>query len=429
MRIEEKEFLSFNRNMLLHCCLLFLGICAGLWIHGYCLILVAGFTVLVALFGKLEYSYYHLLFSLPYTMIYKLSPSSTSLFAYTMLAVGAIMLFRIKRFGKRQLILIVIYFAYLLPGMGNNYTLVLKMTIGLILLYYFVMNVEPADYKNHVMSFSLGMVGSSFLGLLKTSWPRLTMYFSDMNPIWVDGEQTSRFSALYLDPNYFSVSVLFAMFLCVMLLLNKQGGRILLIPVIVALTAFGFLTYSKMFLLVFVLMMLLFILWEARSPKRIIGTLVVVLLAGGVLIQWLLKSGYVDVIIDRLSGDDISTGRFDIWKIYFEYMLEHPITLLIGDGVGAPNQSGVAPHNTYIESMYMLGIMGSALFLLAIISILVCRRFAIKRNIMNYALIVFFGIMAGTLGCLTNNDLLYYCMLIWIGLNFDTYQSRRVAAA
>ena len=91
---ETKEFLSFNRNMLLQCAVLFGGICAGLWVNKYFMVLIAAFTVATALLGKMEYSFYQLFFTLPFSMIYKLSPASTSLFTYAMLVVGAVFIFR-----------------------------------------------------------------------------------------------------------------------------------------------------------------------------------------------------------------------------------------------------------------------------------------------------------------------------------------------
>lgn len=416
----KKPTQSLNWSMLLHCLLLFIGICAGLWINGYGLLLVAGATIIVSLFGKIESVYYHLLFCLPFTMIYKLSPSSTSLFAYVMLAVGIILMIRVHRYSVVPLLLIALFAIYALFGMGDNFTTVIKMIMGMLLLYVFVKKIDSSDFKNHIIAFSLGMLGSSCIGLLKGSWPHLDMYFSDMDTIYIEGVKSFRFTGLYLDPNYFSVSVIFALTLCLMLFFNKECNRVALGIIIGALTVFGFISYSKMFLLSIFVLVLIFIFGGVKSPRRLIITLFVFVLGGALLYLWMQNGGYLSTMADRLSESDISNGRFYMWTTYINYICRSPLILLFGDGLGAQYLSVGGPHNTYIETVFFIGLLGGTLFLAALLSIFLSRKYNIRRKVVNFALPILFGIMAATLGCLTINDLMFYCILMWIGFNFDT---------
>lgn len=417
---RDSEFLSFSTSMLLQCVALFLGICAGLWIHIYCFFLVAGFTLIISVFGKPDSVYYHLFFCLPFAMIYKLSPASTSLFTYVMLAVSIVILIRQRLYSKKHILLIMLFAAYLVPGMGSEITTAIKLVVGLLLFYVFVARTEPENFKNHIMSFGLGMVGSSFLGLLKSSWPRLSAYYSNLKTININREQSFRFTGLYRDPNYYSISVILVIVLCVMLFINKDGNRIFLAAVIATLAVFGFTTYSKMFLLVAALLVFLFVLWQMRTPKKMAATAIPLLAAAGILYKWMQSSGYLSVMEKRLSGDDISTGRFGIWEKYMGYIFSSPTTLFLGDGLKAPYYSGVAPHNTYIELIFYIGVFGTIIFAVALISIFRSRKIIAKRTAFNYVLIVTFLGMSATLACFTVNDLMFYCMLMWMSMNINT---------
>lgn len=415
---RNKEFLSFSSSMLLQCLVLYAGICAGLWINIYFFIAVAAFTVLSALCGKINNVYYHLLFCLPFTLIYKFSPSDTSFFAYLMLIVGIVAVIKARRMRAQELFLILIFTLYVVLGMGFNVTLIVKMIMGLALLYTFVRVIEPDDFKNQIMAFSLGMVGSSFIGLLKDTWPRLTEYFSDLNQMYVGDTKIYRFSGLYLDPNYFSISAIFAIALCMMLFLSKNGNRILLLTIMVTMSVFGFLSYSKMFLLALLLLAVMIVLYKLKTSRFFPLVVVSSCLGYFIIYRILNASSYLASMEGRFEGD-ISTGRFDIWNEYLTYIWSSPRTLFFGDGLGAGYYKGIGPHNTYIESIYFLGIFGSIILIIALVCAFRSQKNVYRRNMMNYSLVLLFILMIATLGCLTINDLFFYCMLLWIGFNMN----------
>lgn len=422
---ETKNFQRLSKSMLFQCCILFAGICAGLWISAYCFIFVAMITIVTSFFGKIDSAYYQMFFTLPFTMIYKLSPSSSSLYIYAVLVSTIILFIRRQSVGKNQLLFLTIFAAYIMIGMGNNYTTVMKMVSGLALFYIFVTKISRDNFKNHIIAFSLGMISSSSIGLLKGNWQRLDMYYSNMKTIYIGDVQSFRFTGLYLDPNYYSISVIFALTLCLMLFLRKDGNRIFLGVMIGILLIFGFMSYSKMFLLTACIVILIFVLSKLRSLKQTLLTMIVLLVCGRGIYKWMQSSGYIQIMTERIFNGDISTGRFDIWETYAKYIIDSPKTLLLGDGFGAGYLTVGGPHNTYIETIYFLGLIGGILFALVLFSTFRAKKYDNKRNIINYALPTLFCIMIATLGCLTINDLMFYFILIWIGLNYDVNDEKQ----
>lgn len=405
--------------MLLQCILLYLGVWAGLIASGYVFLLIAMFTILISAISNTKNAYYHLLFLLPYSVIFKLSPTSTSLFTYLMIATGAILLFRKKYVKPMPIITIMIFVVYAILGMGNNYTTVLKMIAGLLLLYIFVNTVEKDDFKNQIMAYGLGTLGSSVIGLFKSDWNRLLAYFSDIDYVLVDGEFSARFSGLNYDPNYYAVGVVIVIFLLARLLFLKQGNRVFIGGILTALAIFGFLSYSKMFLLLSVILLVIFVFYRMKSPKKVLTTLICTALILLLFYRWAGSSGYLNTIMERLSGDDISTGRFDIWSGYLEYILNSTKTLLLGDGLGSPYYLSHGPHNAYIEIVFFLGLFGGGLFIFTIACIINSVKYVNKRTFIHRALIFMFLVMIATLGIVTVNDLMFYCMLIWLSMNME----------
>lgn len=414
---EKKELLGFNRSMLLQCILLYIGIWGGLLVNNYVFLVMAGCTLLVSLFSQIDTTYYHLFFLLPFSAIFKLSPSSTSLFAYLMIATAIILLIRKRSIHATPVVIVILFVGYAIIGMNGNYTTVAKMVAGMILLYVFVTSVSPDNFKNHILSFSLGILGSSVIGTMKDTWARLTIYFDDIDYVYVNGVRSMRFSGLNYDPNYYSIGVIIVIFLCLRLFFNKEGNSLFLGGLITSLVVFGFTSYSKMFLLSILLLAVIFILYRMKSPKQLLTTFISVLIIGGVFYWWENQSGYLGTILERLSGDDISTGRFDIWKRYLEYILDSPSTLIFGDGLGSPYYLSHGPHNAYIELIFFLGIIGGTIMVSAIICILSINKLVACRRFIDWALILLFFVMIATLGIVTVNDLMFYCMLLWISMN------------
>lgn len=142
-------------------------------------------------------------------------------------------------------------------------------------------------------------------------------------------------------------------------------------------------------------------------------------LALGVGYIWATNSGYLSTMLDRMTSGDFSTGRFELWRTYSEYIFNNPITLLLGEGLGATYFQAAAPHNTYLEIIYLLGLVGGSLLLTAIVSIAGCRRYVHRRSWMHYSLCGLLMVMAMALNLLVMNDFIFYTMLAWMSMNIQ----------
>lgn len=420
---KKKEFLGFSKSMLLQCLVLFIGICGGLCINRYIYFIVFIYSALKCFSKNINNIFYNLLFTISFTVIYKLTPQSSSFFAYMVVVAGVVLSFRIKYLKTKPILPMLFFVACLLFGVGDNYFTAIKMITGLMLLYFFVSNVKRDDFKNHMMAFTLGVLGSCIVGTFKETLPILQEYLhSDITLLGRSGV-VNRFAGLNYDPNFFSMSIIFSVVLCLILLMNKSGNRIFLWILTIVNALFGFQSYSKMFLLSITIVILLSLLYMMRSPQKIIAAVVVIGIVGIGLYFVMKKIGYMEIMLGRLSGGDISTGRFELWEYYIEYIEKSMTNVIFGVGLGKGYLYAGGPHNTYIEAVYYVGVIGSLFLLITIMSIFDCKRYNHRRNIMNYVLVFVFLVMNGVLGCFTVNELFFYCMLVWIGLNINTEKS------
>jgi O-antigen ligase len=183
-----------------------------------------------------------------------------------------------------------------------------------------------------------------------------------------------------------------------------------------ALLVFGFQSFSKTFLLAAVVTGVIFAVYMLTTVRMLVVLALSGTAVGGVAL-WLENKGYMDMMLGRLSAGDISTGRFEIWRTYLGHMEGSWRTLLLGDGLQAGYLPVGGPHNTYIESVYFVGIVGSLLFLGMLILLFSARVYNRQRCIINYLAVLIFMVMIGVLSCFTINEFFFYCMLMWMGLN------------
>jgi O-antigen ligase len=93
-----------------------------------------------------------------------------------------------------------------------------------------------------------------------------------------------------------------------------------------------------------------------------------------IIIIVLIAVGVIDIfslILERLresasSGQDLTTGRSELWKNYVIYFYSHPSKLLFGGGLSVKIPFRLGPHNAYLELILFLGIIGSSLFCITV---------------------------------------------------------------
>ena len=223
-------------------------------------------------------------------------------------------------------------------------------------------------------------------------FPQLSLYTGELYGEIIGGVPVYRFAGLYNDPNYYSINLILALCILVCLydkkLISGQATTVLSTPLLV----FVGMTGSKSALLMLFLPIVLLAYSNSKNRKYFYQVIFVIACVFLVLYVF---SGKVDVFnktIDRLilakNGDSLTTGRTAIWKDYFDYVLTELGTLLIGKGVGAEFLHGHAAHNTVIETVYHLGLIGGIVVVYICACIFDRSNYIEKKNIMNYSLLL-----------------------------------------
>ena len=90
-------------------------------------------------------------------------------------------------------------------------------------------------------------------------------------------------------------------------------------------------------------------------------------------------------IDDASDVNSLTTGRSNIWLSYCEFFLDNPFSTLFGGGFGAPLWQSHGAHNTYIDLIYYLGIIGTVLLALMFNALIKIRKGPSKFNLLNYS--------------------------------------------
>ena len=105
-------------------------------------------NIITIILGNFKMTFSQLFFLIPFSMIYKLTPSSSSLFTFGMLLTAIITFVRWNR-GNSFLYGYICFFAlYLYVGLESDYVSLLKIIGGLLCLTTFIKNCRINDIKD-----------------------------------------------------------------------------------------------------------------------------------------------------------------------------------------------------------------------------------------------------------------------------------------
>lgn len=259
---------------------------------GVCALPFLGHTALFSL----------LLYLLPYAVLFKASPGSTSFF--TLLELWALALC-VRNIDRRALAALCVLMMALAPVSCRSASL-WKILVNLLLLYAFVRGYRAQDAVWYGGSFAAGVLVSSVLGLWKEKIPRFLAMYSDLNYEVIGGVRTLRFSGTFNDPNYFSVMLILGILLCIRgLQAPGRRQRTLCAFALLALAGLGMATYSKSFALMLPVALLTILTLRARRKWAFAA-----LLAAVCALVWALDpGGVIGRLLARFSQQSLSTGR------------------------------------------------------------------------------------------------------------------------
>lgn len=313
-----------------------------------------------------------LLFFLPWSTLLRLTPVSISCFTLALLMAGFIKLIKNGFILKNYYICIALMLAVItqLSKIISGYRLINSYIMFLAMLVLF----PSFDLKNRSYNFyQLTIFFSAGIVLAALTAERFAEYSNIARYIKVDSYlNITRRCGYYGDPNFYSAQITAALAGC--LLLTAGDRERVSVPVLLIMSGLlvycGFLSGSKSFMLIAILLLLLWGIEVLVSHGKITKK-VALFISCGIFVAYIgssaLFSDKIDVILTRFSMvDDVSsftTGRTDLWKLYIMKILSTPKLLLLGQGFTPVIIQPKASHNTIIQLVYQLGIFGALLFI------------------------------------------------------------------
>lgn len=361
-----KPFVQHNRTALIYA-LIVLGMIAGIltnkvWLLGSAGVMLAAILNLAP--GEIAYLMYGML---PFAGVWKFTPHMMSFYTQIEILLMVVFLFRYRKLSRDFILGMVGLTGYLMItmalGFTVNYTEVIKVFCRMILVYFFARLLSGDDFQTITFYYAIGLILSVILSRNAAFYRRVSSCF-DANIEKIGTQLISRNVGLIGDPNFFSLCLVLALTMLVVLYNYKRiawsfwAFACTLLPI-------GFLTYSKSYFLIISALILLWMVFVLFPKHRIVFLFSVVGVAVFTIFAYSGKIHAVNIIFERIRKYGFSTGRFRTFRIYIDYLLEHPSVLLFGAGLTAEKipQYSRRVHNILLDSFFKLGISGTMLFI------------------------------------------------------------------
>lgn len=305
-----------------------------------------------------------LCFLFPFATIIKTQPGQVSLFT-VMFLIFVIRIVLKKGSLKRIFLVSLLFFvayAFIISG-TSKIILIATMACGFIMVHDVCQNDEY-DYTEVFYAFCAGIILASVLGMLRDYLPIIDNFVRDSAQRIGHNEHVERFVGLVGNPNYFTMDISVALSCLVVSMATSKPKKINVL-LFVILSVFGLMSVSKSFLIVWVVLLLILMFYGLRNGGSSFVKLFVVLVITAVFVYVFAKES-IDTYIYRLTQDsegDLSgftSGRTEIWLTYIKAIISDIRILFFGSGVGVTLVA--ATHNTYLEPIYYLGVVGCVLY-------------------------------------------------------------------
>lgn len=373
---------------------------------------------------KPDFTLKQMIIILPLANIFKLAPGSQSFYTFVVLLFVAMCILRSKKVSS--ILLFFVFYIIIMQILNDaiSVTRSMKFIGGLLMLYYLMIEIDIQKY--HVSIFKryiLGVIIASSIARVDSNFFSISKYLSvqELGTRYGYGEM-SRFTGLDTDPNYYALSIIISLCLIVFMYHRREIKTIPAVIQVVLLLSFALLTYSKSVLLMLIFPVLYLAISNYKREKYILQIILIICAVGVVGYALAGNIQAVNIIITRMTVNTnlngLTTGRIELWEAYLNYFDEHIIKTIFGFGLGAGYAPNVnrAVHNSYIESVYHLGVLG---FLWLVYILKKCSRINRNRDILNYSVLICIMIMYLFLNELFYYDAPFHFLLAFIVMNCE----------
>ncbi len=239
-------------------------------------------------------------------------------------------------------------------------------------VYIYYREIDIAKCFNYLL---IGMLVTSGLSILSLAFPTFAI-----TPSYFD-KTYHRLQLFTMHMNFLSMLCVFEVVYSIYSLFHKKRHVLLDVFAILVSVILGVCTLSK----AFVLLMIFFIIYSiicliVKYKTRSIKYIVIVL--GAIFIICFFFRSYLADIYSRFFIyfkdysfiSQITTGRSDIWQMYFGEIKSTSSRLWFGVGIFSSDLIEIGAHNVAIYVLYRFGIVGVALILSLIASYIVCGK-------------------------------------------------------
>lgn len=423
---NELSARKYDYKYVSYICALFFVLILARAVNDVGFYIFAAVSFIVILISNIGHCISFLFFLLPFFTILKKTPEGMSFFTILFFLLILKMVVLHKKIDVRLLIALAVFFAFgvLFSGL-ENLTTIITMVAGILMLYYMRNSDVDIDISAMVGLYSIGICLAAIFALCKGYLPIIDSFITDITLRLPAEERIVRFAGLQGNPNYYTLDITIALSAIIALgHYNRKTPKLHMI-LMIALSILGIMSISKSFLLSWILLMLCWAFLVARkSIKDFIKLVVFAVIA--MLLIYILAYDYINAYLFRFVSDSsgtldkITTGRSTIFLEYFQTLVNDLKIFFLGNGLGSIIESlGYGTHNTYLECLFNLGIIGTMIFMMAIV--ISMGRVKFKGVAFLPLFMLLFRMLA--IGLLTY-DYLWFYLAICLGIAYD-YQNKR----
>ncbi len=370
-----------------------------------------------------------LFFIMPFANIFKMSPSSQSFFTFLMIAYVAFYMLKAKSFNGKVIMWGVFLVSFLVFQMlfSMNMLRTIKFIVNILFVYLVWTEVDEKEYRDIFLGYTTGMIITSLLAAFDII-PNLEAYIA-LKESTVQEVAIGRFSGLYGDPNYYAVNVIIALCLMVILFCKKEINWVVFGVFSIALISFAIMTHSKSAFLMLAIPVLMFLYANIRNKRFVLVFLCILLL---IVFGVRLMAGQIEflqVVMERLTASEdinaLTTGRVGIWERYMTYFKESALRTFLGNGFGADLLGGRAAHNTYVDLIYFMGVLGTLILGITLSVIWKSKPEKARKNLLNFSALLVIVIMYFFLSQLFYFDLPFHILLAMMVLKMNIAKKAR----
>lgn len=315
-------------------------------------------------------------FVLPFSQIFNAGGSSFLIFLK--LAIIIRYFHRTHTIKKKIFVNIGVFILYSIFGMmingtaSDGYIRVINLVLWFATIYIMSTFSCRDTFFYAGTHFLFGIILSCIVALFADYIPGLNSMLSSATI----NSSISRFSGLWNDPNTFSVFMGVGLAIIFLYYSKRLVNLVTFYILAGVLSILALLSLSKMCLFIVILIWIGMLL----SNKRISIVQKILIIFGFVGLGFCVNAFIPDIVSTYLwrfsldsansySLDSLTTHRSEMWDLYIVDLNTHPVSWIVGNGIGCALPNGRAAHQSVLQVIYNSGIIGVIILIKTILAV------------------------------------------------------------